>query len=81
MPSIQQLNNGIKILIYLGIQDSYEIPDIGCESALTKIYCTENMKICVDSCLEILGMAAYSKLNEIQKRYMYIFRNLINHFD
>lgn len=53
-----------------GIQDSYELPDIGLESALTKIYCTENLKSSIDSCLEILAMGAYSKLDEIQNRYL-----------
>ena len=53
-----------------GIHDSYELPDIGLESALTKIYCTENLKQSIDSCLEILAMGAYSKLSDIQNRYL-----------
>ncbi len=53
-----------------GIIDSYEIPDIGCETALTKIYCTETLRTCVNSCLDILAMGAYSKLNETQTSYI-----------
>jgi acyl-CoA dehydrogenase family protein 9 len=32
-----------------GIVDSYEIPDVGSESALTKIFCTEQLKVCIIS--------------------------------
>lgn len=53
-----------------GIIDSYEIPDIGCETALTKIYCTETLKTCVDSCLSILAMGNYSNLNELETSYL-----------
>lgn len=53
-----------------GIIDSFEIPDIGCETALTKIYCTETLKTCVDSCLSILAMGNYSNLTELETSYM-----------
>ncbi len=53
-----------------GIVDSYEYPDITCESALTKIYCTESLKKCVNSCLEIMAMGYYAKLDETQHRYL-----------
>lgn len=53
-----------------GIIDSYEVPDVGCESALTKIYCTETLRTCVNSCLDILAMGSYSNLNEIQTNYL-----------
>ena len=59
-------------MVYMtaGIVDSYEIPDVGFESALTKIYCTESLKSCVDSCLQILAMGAYTKLDEVSNRYL-----------
>ena len=53
-----------------GIADSYQIPDISCESAVTKIYCTEALLSCVNECLEILAMSSYSKLDEVQHRYL-----------
>jgi acyl-CoA dehydrogenase family member 9 len=43
-----------------GIIDSFEIADIGCESALTKIFCTESLKWGLDECLKIMATAAYS---------------------
>ena len=53
-----------------GIIDSYEMPDVGLETALTKIYCTETLTTCVNNCLDILAMGAYSKLNEVQTAYI-----------
>ena len=53
------------------------MPDIGCEAALTKIYCTEYLKSSIDSCFEILAMGSYTKLGEIQNRYLFvIFRSV-----
>ena len=53
-----------------GIIDSFEIPDVGCETALTKIYCTETLKTCVNSCLQVLAMAGYSSLSEFETSYL-----------
>lgn len=48
-------------MVYLtaGIVDSYQTPDIGCESALTKIFCTETLRNGANECLDIMGMSAY----------------------
>jgi len=54
-----------------GIIDSYEIPDVGSESALTKIFCTEQLKVCIDNCLEILGMGAYKNLDEFKRKNLF----------
>ena len=63
-----------------GIIDSYEIPDIGCETALTKIYCTEMMRSCVNNCLDILSMSSYSKLSELEASYISDMNYLTNMF-
>lgn len=59
-------------MVYMtaGIIDSYEKPDVGCETALTKIYCTETVRECVTSCLDLMAMGSYSKLSELQTAYI-----------
>jgi hypothetical protein len=66
-------------MIYLtaGIADSYQEPDIGCESAITKVYCTEALKSCVDQCLAIIAMGKYS-FDETIKAYLNDFNYLNN---
>jgi acyl-CoA dehydrogenase family protein 9 len=53
-----------------GIVDSYEIPDIALEGALTKIYCTEALKASVNDCIQILAMSKYKNLTDIQNKYL-----------
>ena len=53
-----------------GIVDSYEIPDIALEGALTKIYCTEALKASVNDCIQILAMSKYTHLTDIQNKYL-----------
>lgn len=50
-----------------GILDSYQTPDVGCESALTKIFCTEAVKSCANECLDIMSMGAYGNLDKLKK--------------
>lgn len=63
-----------------GIIDSYEIPDVACETALTKIYCTETLRTCVNSCLEIFAMGSYSQLGDVQNNYLQDLNYLSNMF-
>lgn len=67
-------------MVYLtaGISDSYQQADIGCESALTKVYCTETMRYCADQCLDILAMASYTKLDQLKQKYLLDMNYLIN---
>lgn len=58
-----------------GIVDSFEIPDIALEGALTKIFCTEALKASVDDCVQILAMSKYKNLTDIQLKYL----NAIDH--
>jgi acyl-CoA dehydrogenase family protein 9 len=53
-----------------GIIDSYQMPDVGCEAALTKIYCTEALQECVESCLEIMAMSTYKNMNATKRNYL-----------
>ena len=63
-------------MVYMtaGIIDSFEIADISCESALTKIFCTESLKWGLDECLKILATRAYSN----EKGEIHLEKN-INH--
>lgn len=64
-----------------GIVDSYEISDVALECALTKIYCTESLKKCVDDIIQVFAMNTYFKLNELQLKclnsidYLLLFMN------
>ncbi|CAF0875016.1 unnamed protein product [Brachionus calyciflorus] len=61
-----------------GICDSYQMPDIGSESALTKIYCTESLKECISHCLDIMAMGQFKTLDKIQQKYLSDVNYLIN---
>ena len=63
-------------MVYMtaGIIDSFEIADIGCESALTKIFCTESLKWGLEECLKIFATAAYSDENNDLR-----LKNNLNH--
>ena len=53
-----------------GIVDSFELPDIALEGALTKIYCTEALKSSINDVVQILAMSTYKKLTDIQLKYL-----------
>ncbi len=68
-------------MVYLtaGIADSYQEPDIGLESAITKLYCTDSLRISVDQCLAIIAMGEYSNILD-QKTQSYLNDlSLLNH--
>lgn len=71
-------------MIYMtaGIQDSYQQADIACESALTKIYCTETMRKIVNECLDILAMSQYDSrwIDEHRAKNLKDANYLINMF-
>ena len=72
-------------MVYLtaGTIDSFEIVDIGCESALTKIFCTESLKWGINQCMQIRATSALNNGDEetsLKKNadYADILLNLIN---
>lgn len=59
--SVETRIYAMESMVYMtaGILDSYQIADVGCESALTKVFCTEALRLGVDECLDLVGMSAY----------------------
>lgn len=64
-----------------GIVDSYEIPDVGCESALVKIFCTETLRECVSHCLDIMAMSQFVNLDKQTERNLRDVSYLLNAFN
>lgn len=63
LASIESCLYTMESIVYFtaGIVDSYQIPDVSCESALVKIFCTDALKTGINLCLDLLGMGAYQK--------------------
>lgn len=53
-----------------GIVDSYQHADVGVESALTKIFCTETLKTSINECLKIMSMSGITNLNKMRQNYL-----------
>lgn len=83
LASIEHKLYTMESMTYLtaGIVDSYETPDVGSESALVKIFCTETLRECVSHCLDIMAMSQFVNLDTQTKRYLRDTSFLVNCFN
>ncbi|RNA29460.1 Acyl- dehydrogenase family member mitochondrial [Brachionus plicatilis] len=67
-------------MVYLtaGVVDTYDMPDVGCEAALTKIFCTETLRECVSHCLDIMAMGQFINLDKLTQKYLSDVSYLVN---
>ena len=62
-----------------GIVDSYQQADVACESALVKIYCTEQLAACARVCSEIMAMRSLStKHSADNAAHIHLLANMLN---
>lgn len=61
LASIETRLYSMESVVYFtaGILDSYQMPDVSCESALAKIFCTDALRHGFAECLDLMGMGAY----------------------
>lgn len=79
LASIETRLYSMESVVYLtaGILDSYQVPDVSCESALAKIYCTESLRAGISECLDLMGMGAYENGGDSLIHQSMIFVNLL----